>query len=872
MNLTGFLPRIVALLLLIQLPIWVLADALAPEMGAFFYEPITKSVLDDLTGADRRKDAKRLSELAQKYDLSWVHLADKKKSLSSRPAQLPPPFEGSKVLELKGKRHVELSRLLPGGAMLSVGFCCPSLIEFLSKENMLPASLPLATVCLALFLNLATLAVSYLFCLGLPLHKTIYRLARGEDPPESFPLYVSSELSQITEALRERFQNLQQTHEKNISSARNDLSGAFAKEVEDRFINKLSKSMIELDNYAELNILMIHRLADEFIGVIKAGFALHLSADGSAAVSYSWGFTEEQGKVLSALPASPFSKLLRKMSRPVFMAHDELADKKLETVLLDLSCDQCLVFANDQSGQTRTSLCFFVSSKDQQSFQKLEKLVERMGEQLTPVWNLLSSYQDMAFLSRHDWLTGMGNRILLDEYFLASQYKQNESDGKAETAYLVFEGDGFRLLLNSYGPRTIDKLIQEFSQTLLIALEESVRYKSAKSKIQFANYLYRVGGCKFLLVLESSNLKKASELAESVCKYIAERKDWAHGLPSWSASCGIAVSENNAKPPDDSFEEALLTLEFIRSRKSMALVLNSSEVPDEFMSKAHGRNLGSLARQSGQAILQDMDKNKKTGILTATGAGGQVFWAFIENGRAAKARLGKLCGDFAVVEFISTFAECSYRLQDLASLDAQSSADLRNLGGAYLVKTAASEILDLSVKFRDSAADARVHLKAADMIVHPTMDRHSVQIEQVFFKAGKTPHKLYLEVANAFWENCNGRHSLDEIMQKMEADYPLSIVWTAADFLMQAKMIKFSRLRVSVHTDPERDAQAAAQRAQAAAGGAASAQTKAQVETVADVFVPANRVCSSCKAVDPLSQKFCVHCGAEMIEMENSAD
>jgi len=427
----------------------------------------------------------------------------------------------------------------------------------------------------------------------------------------------------------------------------------------------------------------------------------------------------------------------------------------------------------------------------------------------------------------------------------------NSGDGKNEIVFLVFEGDNFRVMLNSYGPRTIDKLIQEMAQELLSSLEKSVRYKKASSRIPFGKFLYRIGACRFLLILEDSGIKKAVELAESVCQMVAERRDWAHGLPSWSVSCGISTLSSN---PSDSFEDALITLEYLRMRKSTALVLEAKDVPEDFMSRAQSRNRGGAQNMEPLALLQQMLKAQKTGILTATAPNGRVFWAYLENGKPEKARLGNLCGDLAVVEFVSTFLEVTYRLQDLSALDAQTSEDMRSLGGAYLVRTPFNELLDLSVHFRESCADAKVHLKTPDMIVHPTMDRQSGQIEQLFYKLGKTPHELFFDVMEKFWEQCNGRLNLDEMISKMELDSPSSMLWSAADLLMQNKMIKFSRLRVSSHTDSSSERESGMGPARPASKPAASVTG----------FVAAPRACSACGNADPLSQKFCVNCGAEM--------
>ncbi len=855
-------------MIVIQLPIWFIADALAPSFSSISYDPIAEIASSDLK-AEKHKDLKHLNEIAHRYHIAWMTLTDNKGKaiLSNRPAGLSEPnIGGSQELDFRGERFVETSKALENGECLTIGFPCPSMTETLFEKHVLPAQLPVGTILLALILNAVSFLASYLLCLALPLKKLIGSVAGGMSLPENFPAYVPSELGFISKAVEERFGNLKDQHEKNLAAARSDLSGVFAKEVEERFVHRLCKEVVEQKSADSICNLVIQKIANEFIGVVKAGIGIEFLANNQIRVMHSWGLSEEQEKQFENLSNSQFVVLVRKVNNPVLLGKDELASRRLEQLVSELNCDQCLLDPIEFSGEVKAYLLFFVLNKDQSGVQKLERTVNRMSEQVAPLWHVIASYEDAYRLSRHDYLTGLKNRVYLEDYFASTKCASTKEDQKGESVYLIFEGDNFRLMVNGYGPRTIDKLIQELSHELLASLERSVRFKKASSRINFASYLYRVGGCRFLLVLEDSNLKKATELAEQVIQEIADKRDWVHGLPSWSVSCGIAVLSPEKQNPEDCFEEATIALEYVRFRKSTALVLSSSEVPEDFMSRAQSRHRDTNANLDPVSILQQAMSSQKTGILTVSSTQGKLFWSYLEKGKITKARIGKLCGDSAVVEFISSFGLQPYRLQDLSTLDNQSTEDLRSLGGAYLLQTPINELIDFSVRYRDLGSDAKVHLKTPDMIVHPTMDKQQGQIEAVFFKAGKTPNPIYLAVVNKLWELCSGRLTLEEIMNKMADDYPGSLTWAAADFLMQNKLIKFSRLRVSAHNDGSPDI-AGSTGGRGGGSQAALATTPAQARPNTG-FVPTPRPCISCGAVDPLSQKFCVHCGSEMTTLQ----
>jgi diguanylate cyclase (GGDEF)-like protein len=853
MIIKSFLPRAVCLFLILQGPIWAIADFLAPFTGGFAYESAARKVASDFA-SEPQKTSKRCADIAQCYNAAWIHVTDKNKhvTVSTRPGGIPAESgqegEASRVMELKGSRFVEVSQPLASGESLSVGFRCPGLLSSLISKQIFPGQLPVGTIMTVLALNVVSLLAAYLAFLGIPLWKTLSRLDSGEDPPETFPAHVSSELEAISRGIKKRFADLKGEHEKNMSAARADLSGAFAKEVEERFANRLTREAVDLESSGAVCRLTINSLAEEFHGVVRAGFGVEFDARGRFRLIDSQGFSEEQVKYLGQLGSSRFAILVKKITSAGFLRPDELAEKRLEQICSELGCDQFLVLPIESGGTVRAHVCFFVTGKDQPAMQKLDRTLKKMSEQFAPLWHLISKYEEAFKLSRFDYLTGIRNRLYLEQNL--PSFATPPADAEGETVFLIFEGDNFRHILGSYGPRTIDKLIRELAEELLSAFDKSVRYKKASARIKFHDFVYRLGGCRFLLVLEDSSLKKAVEMAESVIQTVSERTDWAHGMPSWSVSCGIASISQST--PADSLEIAMITLDYIRSRKQIGAVMLSKDVPPEYMSRVLSMNsAGSLSVSDPAAILQTLMQSQKSGILTVSAPNGRVFWSFLENGKPTKARLGKLSGDAAVVEFICEFADCTHRVQDLSTLNAQASEEMKTLGGAYVLSMPLSELIDFAVKSKEAAELGRQHLKNLDMIVHPTVDKQAGQVANAFYKAGKSVNKLYLETAGTLWDLCSGRFSFDEITVKLQDELPMALVWSAADFFLQNKLIKFSRLRVSTLSESPSSEQAA----RAGFQPAAAAPKPAGV-----------RHCVACHRVDPLSQKFCVHCGAEMVE------
>ena len=138
------------------------------------------------------------------------------------------------------------------------------------------------------------------------------------------------------------------------------------------------------------------------------------------------------------------------------------------------------------------------------------------------------------------------------------------------------------------------------------------------------------------------------------------------------------------------------------------------------------------------------------------------------------------------------------------------------------------------------------------MIIHPLVDRQTNMIERLYSKTGKPVNQVQIDVTNKVWDLCTGRLSLEELITRLSAECPETMVWSGAGFLMQNKLIKFSRLRVSSHNETAAEKEAVA------------AKSAANLTTT--IFVGGPQPCPNCRAVDALSQKFCVHCGADMVK------
>lgn len=105
-----------------------------------------------------------------------------------------------------------------------------------------------------------------------------------------------------------------------------------------------------------------------------------------------------------------------------------------------------------------------------------------------------SNLGKMESLAHHDSLTGLGNRVALDQFI-----KQAKYNGQS-LSFLYMDLDGFKAVNDSHGHQTGDLLLQEVAHRL----KESTRNEDA---------IFRLGGDEFLVIVNTKNEAKEHALS-----------------------------------------------------------------------------------------------------------------------------------------------------------------------------------------------------------------------------------------------------------------------------------------------------------------------------------------------------------------------
>ncbi len=144
-----------------------------------------------------------------------------------------------------------------------------------------------------------------------------------------------------------------------------------------------------------------------------------------------------------------------------------------------------------------------------------------------------------AFLAHHDGLTGLANRVYLDQHLAAL--------GTEGYALLALDLDRFKIVNDTLGHQSGDVLLVEVARRLCRTAGER-------------SFVARLGGDEFVVVADRTEPAALSDLAGRLIAAVGEPVDIAGRHASVGASVGIAIAGLDGSTPDELFRNADLAL------------------------------------------------------------------------------------------------------------------------------------------------------------------------------------------------------------------------------------------------------------------------------------------------------------------------
>lgn len=135
-------------------------------------------------------------------------------------------------------------------------------------------------------------------------------------------------------------------------------------------------------------------------------------------------------------------------------------------------------------------------------------------------------------IANSDVLTGVANRLALEEYIAALEAK---AEGLSHTCVIAIDIDNFKFVNDQYGHIVGDQVISMIADQL-------------KRHVRTSDLIVRYGGDEFLIVLENIQMDAAKAIAENIREGVAGQGILLSGMADKiqvSVSIGVAIGANS---------------------------------------------------------------------------------------------------------------------------------------------------------------------------------------------------------------------------------------------------------------------------------------------------------------------------------------
>jgi diguanylate cyclase (GGDEF)-like protein len=219
----------------------------------------------------------------------------------------------------------------------------------------------------------------------------------------------------------------------------------------------------------------------------------------------------------------------------------------------DRDFDLPLVFVSSTSGEEAAVAAMKAGAHDYLRKGRLKRLIPAVRHELRQAAARRKRRrvaQRLAHLAYHDHLTDLPNRVLLQDRLAQAVRVANRE--RSSCALLVLDLDGFKLVNDSYGHRTGDRVLQQIAARVRTTLRE-------------ADTVARLGGDEFAVVLPSADVDGARAAARKVLRGLEQPCLVDHRPLSVGGSIGIACFPDHGRSADALLQRADVAMYLAKS-------------------------------------------------------------------------------------------------------------------------------------------------------------------------------------------------------------------------------------------------------------------------------------------------------------------
>jgi len=236
----------------------------------------------------------------------------------------------------------------------------------------------------------------------------------------------------------------------------------------------------------------------------------------------------------------------KRKSNPLFPPEFDDLNKKSCMMI------RCMTFKHDIKG---TISVLTDTTKDFEELKKHSASVRMISKVVTSALNNIEMFEKMEELSNIDGLTGLYNRRCFNN--MIEQKISEASRTKVQLSMIMLDIDFFKKVNDNYGHKAGDDVIRFISKTI-------------KNSIRKVDFAARYGGEEFVILLYSTTIDAAANIAEKIRNIVNNSSVNADGSPlNITISLGVSSYPMPSMSADDLVKNADTAL---------------------YYSKEHGRN------------------------------------------------------------------------------------------------------------------------------------------------------------------------------------------------------------------------------------------------------------------------------------------
>lgn len=782
-----------AVLLMIGLPV---AAGLWEGVAPVILKPVYQRDAENLTSSISRGNAVA-SEASDALSVSgaiwWVLVGangERIRTVGSYPAKLASTkLEG--YVTLDGRRYYQSVVMLPHDRKAIIGFPFGSVLSF--NEDM-HSGVPLIEVWYFVASTALIIYAATKVSLTDPL---VHLLLELKSTPEgafprvfALPKWTGLELSNLVDELSTQLGKLSSKHDKDITHARADVKDLFHREQEDRFVDKLSRLVPELTTTSAACDRILVALQNEFPQSIAFAIAANIKSSLVLSLLATENLAEDNCRALSNQSKTPLAvKLWNTVSMTLLDASDfnplcegwKAPDhEKVILVRLGNCRDTSLILVCGvrKDGETRITI---------------ERYMKKLSEHLSPIFHLFLRFESEFLAVRTDAITGIPNRKQFGDFVEELEAIEMQRGERNHGHMILMEGDNFAEINRTFGREQTDLLLKDLVQTI----QKAIQMRPRKFALHSSDCLFRTGACQFLLYRGECTYEQAVESAELIRKAVQEKTEWSNGLSSWSLGIGIgSVGDEQRQAYMEAFKDAEIAVEYLKTQPASGQICGINSVPAKFKKNRKSSQItGDIEALKITNVLQSISTNQSNGVLTYTADSGKRFWMLVQDGVPKKAIFGNLMGNDAVLEFLSTVEDGAFQFDQVTSIDQVETGDLAQV--ACNVTDSIEKLLLAGTVMQGQFDGARIVINSPALYFLPLPITTSQIIWNQLAELPEPPSVREFEVMRLILSKAaHGNLNFNEIAAKLDS-YPTSLVWRAGALLVQHKMVKLSRLKVT---------------------------------------------------------------------------